>query len=101
MHSETGVENRTYIETSRSGALMVELDATGAVVRVQIEPEVNASWTAEVLGERLVHLHTAALMRARCDERQRMNDRGADLPPGAVYPSEADVAAYRSCHIDF
>lgn len=101
MQSDTGVEHRTYIETARSGALMVELDSTGAVVRVQIEPEVNAAWTAETLGERLVHLHTAALMRARCDERQRMNERGADLPPNAVYPSDADVAAYRSRNIDF
>jgi DNA-binding protein YbaB len=101
MQSETGIENCTYIETSRGGALMVELDSTGGVVRVQIEPEVNASWTADTLGERLVHLHTLALMRVRCDERKRMNERGADMPAGGVYPSEAEITAYRSRYIDF
>jgi hypothetical protein len=32
-------ENRTYVESSRDGALMVELDRNGAAVRVQLEPE--------------------------------------------------------------
>lgn len=57
MTSETDTEHDTYLETSRGGALLVELDSTGAVVRVQIEPEVNASWSAETLSERLLVRH--------------------------------------------
>ena len=41
------------MESSRDGAVMVEIDSDGLVQRVQIEPEVNAEWTAEVLAERL------------------------------------------------
>lgn len=94
-------ENRTYVESSRDGALMVELDETGTAVRVQIEPEVNATWTADLLADRLLRLYTLALMRARCDELARMNERGADIAPNDAYPSEAEVAAYRARHIDF
>jgi hypothetical protein len=94
-------ENRTYVESSRGGALMVELDETGTVVRVQLEPEVNASWTAELLAERVMRLYTLALMRARCDQLARMNERGADMTPNDVFPSEAEVAAYRDRYIDF
>ena len=31
----------------------------------------------------------------------RMNERGADMPPDEIYPSEAEVAAYRARHITF
>lgn len=101
MPTETGTQQRTYIETSRSGALLVELDSSGAVVRVQLEPEVNATWSADTLAERLLHLHRLALMRARFAQRQRMNELGADMPPSDVYPGEADIAAYRAEHLDF
>ena len=96
---EIETEDRTYVESSRDGAVMLELDKNGNVLRVQLEPEVNATWTAEMLGERILRLYTVALMRARCDERARMNDRGADMPPDEIYPSEAEVAAYRDRHI--
>ena len=33
--------------------------------------------------------------------RARMNERGADMPPDEIYPSEAEVAAYRARHITF
>lgn len=99
MNIET--EDRTYLESSRDGAVMVEVDKNGNVLRVQLEPEVNATWTAALLSERIQHLYTVALMRARCEERVRMNERGADMPPDEVYPSEGEVAAYRARHITF
>lgn len=77
MQSEAETQERTYVETSRTGALLVELDGTGGVVRVQLEPEVNATWSADTLSERLMHLHRLALMRARFAQRQRMNELGA------------------------
>ena len=98
---EIRTEDRTYVESSRDGALMVELDRKGNVVRVQLEPEVNADWTAEVLGDRVVRLYRVALMRARCDERIRCNERGADMPPDELHPSEAQIAEYRARYIDF
>jgi DNA-binding protein YbaB len=101
MQSEAETAERTYVETSRSGLLVVELDGTGGVVRVQLEPEVNATWSAETLSERLMHLHRLALMRARLAQRQRMNELGADMPPDDTYPSEAEIAAYRAKYVDF
>jgi hypothetical protein len=98
---EIETEDRTYLESSRDGAVMLELDKDGNVLRVQLEPEVNAGWTAEVLSERLLRLYTVALMRARCDQLARMNERGANMAPDEVYPSEAQVAAYRDRYIDF
>jgi hypothetical protein len=98
---EIETEDRTYVESSRDGAIMLELDKDGNVLRVQLEPEVNATWTADTLGERLVRLHRLALMRARCDQLARMNERGANMPPDDVYPSEAEVAAYRTKYVDF
>lgn len=100
MPTETGTQQRTYIEPARSGALLVELDSSGAVVRVQLEPDVT-TWSADTLAERLLHLHRLALMRARFAQRQRMNELGADMPPSDVYPGEADIAAYRAEHVDF
>jgi hypothetical protein len=98
---ETETDNRTYVESSRDGAVMLELDKDGHALRVQLEPEVNATWSADTLAERLLRLHTLALMRARCDQLARMNERGANMPPDDVYPSEAEVAAYRANYIDF
>jgi hypothetical protein len=92
---------RTYTETSRDGALLVEVDALGYVLRCQIEPEVMTTWTAEQLGERIVRLYHVALMRSRCDGRQGMNERGADYPPDAVWPGQDDIAAYRTQFITF
>ena len=101
MQSEAETQERTYIETSRTGALLVELDAGGGVVRVQLEPEVNAAWSADTLSERLMHLHRLALMRARLAQRQRMNELGADMPPDDTYPSESEIQAYRARYLDF
>lgn len=47
MQPEVRSPVRTYVEYSRDGALTVELDWNEAVVRVQVEPEVNATWTAQ------------------------------------------------------
>ena len=101
MQPEAEALELTYIETSRSGALLIELDSSGAVVRVQLEPEVNATWSADTLAERLLHLHRLALMRARFAQRQRMNEMGADMPPDDTYPGEPDIQAYRARHVDF
>ena len=101
MQSEADTAERTYVETSRTGLLLVELDGTGGVVRVQLEPEVNATWSAETLSARLMHLHRLALMRARFAQRERMNELGADMPPDDTYPSEAEIAAYRAKYLDF
>src|ERR1700757_1929776 len=101
MQFETETEGRTYVEASRDGAVMLELDRWGDVLRVQLEPQVNASWTADLLGERLLRLYTLALMRSRWDELARMNARGADIARGEVFPTEAEVAQYRATHIDF
>lgn len=98
---ETETEDRTYVESSADGALMLELDRHGSLLRCQLEPEVNAGWSADMLGERILRLYTLALMRARCDELAQINERGADMPPNEVYPSEAEVAAYRARYIDF
>lgn len=101
MQSEAETRERTYVETSRTGALLVELDASGGVVRVQLEPEVNAAWSADTLSERFLHLHRVALMRARFAQRQRMNELGADMPPDDTYPGESDIHAYRAQYLDF
>ena len=98
---EIEIEDRTYVESSRDGAVMLELDKDGATLRVQLEPVVNATWTAEMLSARLLRLHTLALMRARCEQLARMNERGANMPPGDVYPGEAQVVSYRDRYIDF
>lgn len=94
-------QDRTYVEFSSDGALMIELDRHGNLLRCQLEPEVNASWSAELLGERILRLYTLALMRARCDELARMNERGADMPPSELYPSAAQVADYRARYVNF
>ena len=40
----------TFIEASRDGALTVELDSDGNLIRCELAPEVNATWTADQLG---------------------------------------------------
>ena len=91
----------TYVESSRDGAVMIEIDSDGLVQRVQIEPVVNAAWRADVLAERLAHLYTLAVMRARCDHLRRMNEAGADLPPSDTWPGPEQVAAYRARWLTF
>lgn len=91
----------TYVESSRDGAVMVEVDGDGLVRRVQIEPEVNATWSAAVLAERIYHLYTLAVMRARCDHLQAMNAAGADLPPSEAWPGREQVEAYRRRWLTF
>lgn len=97
---QTKTEVRTYVEQSRDGVITVSLDSDNKV-QVQLEPEVNQSWSAEMLSERVFHLYTLCQMRMRCDERLRMNERGADLPPSEVFPGPNDITAYRTKHIDF
>ena len=96
----TETEVRTYVEQSRDGVLTVSLDSRGTVA-VQLEPVVNQTWSAEMVSERVFHLYTLAQMRARCDERLRMNERGMDMPPSEVFPGADDIAAYRARFVDF
>ncbi|WP_045373277.1 hypothetical protein [Mycobacterium kyorinense] len=90
----------TFAEWSADGALMIELDAAGDPLRCQLEPEVNATWTADVLADRIMRLHRLALMRARCAHREWMNEHGAGIAPRPAYPTESEVAEYRRS-IDF
>ena len=101
MESAATAAASTYVETSLDGVLLVEVDRAGFVRRIQIEPEVNATWTADELGERLFHLYTLALMRCRSDVLSEINAAGADRPPDANYPSRDEVAAYRARWIRF
>jgi len=96
----TETEVRTYVEQSRDGVLTVSLDSRDTVA-VQLEPEVNQTWSAEMLSERVFHLYTLAQMRARCDMRRRMNERGMNMPPSELYPGEGDIARYRARFVDF
>jgi hypothetical protein len=96
----TETEVRTYVEQSRDGVLTVSLDSRGTVA-VQLEPEVNQTWSAEMLSKRIFHLYTLAQMRARCDERLRMNERGMDMAPSEVFPAAGEIAQYRARFIDF
>lgn len=91
----------TVAEWSADGALMVELDWQGQGLRVQLEPEVMRSWTADMLADRIVRLHRLALMRARAEQRMRIiEDSGAALPTTPGWPSLTDVEEYRRI-IDF
>lgn len=91
----------TVAEWSADGALMVELDWQGQRLRVQLEPEVMRSWTADMLADRIVRLHRLALMRARAEQRMRIiEDSGAALPTTPGWPSLTDVEEYRRT-IDF
>ncbi|MGE2817921.1 hypothetical protein ACQI5H_22670 [Mycobacterium heidelbergense] len=86
----------TVAEWSADGALMVELDWQGEGLRVQLEPEVTRSWTAEILAERIMRLHRLALMRARAEQRMRIIEQtGATLPTTPGWPSLTDVDEYR------
>lgn len=91
----------TVVEWSADGALMVELDWQGQGLRVQLEPEVTRSWTADLLADRIMRLHRLALMRARAEQRMRIIDEtGAALPTTPGWPSLTDVDEYRRS-IDF
>jgi DNA-binding protein YbaB len=85
----------TYLESSANGALMVELDAQGEVLRVQIEPDVMASWSATVLADRITRLHRLALMRSRAARLVVMNEQRAKLAPTRAWPSRAEVDEFR------
>jgi hypothetical protein len=91
----------TVVEWSADGALMIETDWSGEGVRVQLEPQVTRSWTADVLADRIRRLHRLALMRARAEERTRIiEESGAPLPTTPGWPSQTDVDEYRRT-IDF
>jgi DNA-binding protein YbaB len=91
----------TVAEWSADGAVMVELDWQGQGLRVQLEPEVTRSWTADILADRIMRLHRLALMRARAEQRMRIiEDTGAALPTTPGWPSLSDVDEYRRT-IDF
>lgn len=107
-HDEVGVavtdeqdeSNPTVVEWSGDGALMIEVDWSGERVRVQLEPEATRSWTADALADRIVRLHRLALMRARAEQRTRLNECGLAIETTAGFPSQADVDEYRQS-IDF
>jgi hypothetical protein len=90
----------TVVEWSADGALMIEVDWSGEGVRVQLEPQAARSWTAEALADRIVRLHRLALMRARAEQRARLNERGFAIEATAGFPSQAEVDEYRRS-IDF
>lgn len=91
----------TVAEWSADGAVLVELDWQGQGLRVQLEPEVTRSWTADILADRIMRLHRLALMRARAEQRMRIiEDTGAALPTTPGWPSLSDVDEYRRT-IDF
>ncbi|MEE6140647.1 hypothetical protein SKC41_30600 [Mycobacterium sp. 050128] len=83
-------------EWSADGALMVELDWDQHSVRVQLEPEVTRSWTADILADRIMRLHRLALMRARAEQRMRLIEQtGLAWPTTPGWPSLTDVDEYR------
>ncbi len=91
----------TVAEWSADGALMVELDWQGQGLRIQLEPKVTRSWTADMLADRIMRLHRLALMRARAEERMRIIETdGTPLPTTPGWPSLTDVDEYRRT-IDF
>jgi hypothetical protein len=92
---ELDTQEPTVVEWSGDGALMIEVDWSGERVRVQLEPEATRSWTADILADRIVRLHRLALMRARAEQRARLNERGLAIETTAGFPSHADVDEYR------
>lgn len=92
---EPDTQDPTVVEWSGDGALMIEVDWSGERVRVQLEPEATRSWTADVLADRIMRLHRLALMRARVEQRARLNERGFAIETTAGFPSQADVDEYR------
>lgn len=100
-------EIHTYAESSRDGVLALALDNTGAVLWCRLQTEVN-QWGAHVLAVRIMRLYTLALMRARCQERSRIENRfGPELAAEifsqapAAYPDKQTVKRYRQRCIDF
>jgi hypothetical protein len=92
---ELDTHEPTVVEWSGDGLLMIEVDWSGERVRVQLEPEATRSWTAETLADRIARLHRLALMRARAEQRERLNERGLAIETTAGFPSHADVDEYR------
>ena len=86
-----GTPPSMFVETSRDASLVVEVDAHGALVRVQLEPDVTRSWDAAILADRIVRLYKLAVLRCRCQARETMNELGADLAPTTAYPSRTEV----------
>jgi hypothetical protein len=98
---EQYVAGPVVMECSADGLLMVEVDYNGGEVRVQLEPEILRSWSAELLADRIMRLHRLALMRARADKRVRdMAESGVVLPTTPGWPAPSDVDDYRRS-IDF
>jgi hypothetical protein len=95
------VSGPVVMESSADGLLVLEVDYNGGEVRVQLEPEILRSWSADLLAERIMRLHRLALMRARAEKRVRdMAESGVVLPTTPGWPSPSDVEAYRRT-IDF
>jgi hypothetical protein len=91
----------TVVEWSADGALMVEVDWDQQSLRIQVEPEVTRSWTADLLADRIMRLHRLALMRARAEQRMRwIDESGIAWPTTPGWPSVTDVDEYRQT-IDF
>lgn len=104
-HSQRLDTERTVSPVAKEGSahslLVVEVDYGGGQVRVQLEPEVLQSWSADVLAERIMRLHRLALMRARAEMRaQYENAFEVQLPVTEGWPSLSDVDDYRRS-IDF
>lgn len=96
------IDEHAVVEWSRDGALMIKVgDHSGLDVQVQLEPQVVASWPADVLADRIRRLHRLALMRLRAEARLRSRDEsGAAWSLTAGYPSLTEVDEYRQT-IDF
>lgn len=100
-------ETRVYAESSRDGAITLALDRTGTALWCRLKLQAN-QWSPDVTADRIVRLNTLALMRARCDERSRLERRfgpelAADIfskAPGA-YPDKQAVKRYRQQCVDF
>lgn len=90
------VSGPVVMECSADGALLVEVDYTGGEVRVQLEPDVLRSLSADLLADRIIRLHRLALMRARAEKRVRdMSESGVVLPTTPGWPAPSDVDEYR------
>ena len=55
------VSGPVVMECSKDGLLVLEVDYNGGEVRVQLEPEILRTWSAELLAERIKRLHRLAL----------------------------------------
>jgi hypothetical protein len=99
-HSQrlNGERARTVVmECSADSVLAIEVDYSGSQVRIQLEPDVLRSWSAELLAERITRLHRLALMRARAEMCAQLE---GEWPATVGWPSLSDVERYRRT-IDF